>query len=105
MGVKVYKHPRNSDAFYSQADYLYLAEAGVPAHTLAVSFLFPDYHEVGDEWQKIDYDNMAKVDRMIAPALVLMANSEEAPHWNEQHPRAAKDVPPWKEHHPNQHRP
>ena len=104
-GVKVYKHPRNSDTFFSQADNLYLAEAGVPAHTLAVSFLFPDYHEVGDEWQKIDYDNMAKVDRMIALALVLMANSEEAPHWNEQNPRAAKYVKAWKEHHGTEPRP
>jgi hypothetical protein len=98
-GVRVYKHPRNSDAFFSQSDNLYLAEAGVPAHTLAVSFLFPDYHEVGDEWQKIDYDNMAKLDRMIALALVMLANSHEAPHWNEQNPRAAKYVNAWKERH------
>jgi Zn-dependent M28 family amino/carboxypeptidase len=98
-GVKVYKHPRNSDAFFTQSDNLHLAEAGVPAHTLAVSFLFPDYHEVGDEWQKIDYDNMAKLDRMIALALVLVANSEEAPHWNEQNPRAAKYVKAWKDRH------
>jgi hypothetical protein len=105
MGVKVYKHPRNSDAFFSQSDNLYLAEAGVPAHTLAVSFLFPDYHEVGDEWQKIDYDNMAKLDRMIALALVLVANSEEAPHWNEQNPRAAKYVKAWKGRHVTEPRP
>jgi hypothetical protein len=89
-GVKIYKHPRNSDVFFSQSDNLYFAEAGVPAHTLAVTFQFPDYHEVGDEWQKIDYDNMAKLDRMVALALVMVANSEEAPHWNEQNPRAAK---------------
>jgi len=89
-GVKVYKHPRNSDAFFRQSDNLYLAEAGVPAHTLAVSFQFPDYHELGDEWQKIDYDNMAKVDRMAALALVMLANSEEAPRWNEENPRADK---------------
>jgi hypothetical protein len=104
-GVKVYKHPRNSDAFFSQSDNLYLAEAGVPAHTLAVSFLFPDYHEVGDEWQKIDYDNMAKLDRMIALALVLIANSEEAPHWNEQNPRAAKYGKAWNARHATEPRP
>jgi hypothetical protein len=91
-GVKIYKHPRNSDAFFSQSDNFYLAEAGIPAHSLAVSFEFPDYHGLGDEWQKIDYDNMAKVDRMIALALVMVANSEEPPHWNEQNPRAAKYV-------------
>jgi hypothetical protein len=89
-GIKLYKHPRNSDAFFAQSDNLYFAEAGVPAHTLAVSFEFPDYHGVGDEWQKIDYDNMAKVDRMVALALVMLANSDEPPHWNEQNKRAAK---------------
>ncbi len=98
-GVKVYKHPRNSDAFFSQSDNLYLAEAGVPAHTLALTFQFPDYHEVGDEWQKIDYENMAKVDRMIAVALVMLANSEEAPRWNEENPRAAKYLKAWKDRH------
>jgi len=96
-GVKVYKHPRNSDVFFSQSDNLHLAEAGVPAHTLALTFQFPDYHEVGDEWQKIDYENMAKVDRMIALALVMIANSGEAPRWNEQNPRAAKYFKAWKD--------
>jgi hypothetical protein len=98
-GVKVYKHPRNSDVFFSQSDNLHLAEAGVPAHTLAVTFQFPDYHELGDEWQKIDYENMAKLDRMIALALVMLANSDEAPHWNEQNPRVAKYVKAWKDRH------
>jgi Zn-dependent M28 family amino/carboxypeptidase len=98
-GVTVYKHARNSDAFFSQSDNLYLAEAGVPAHSLAVTFQFPDYHEVGDEWQKIDYDNMAKLDRMLAVALVMLANSNEVPQWNEQNPRAAKYVKAWEERH------
>ncbi len=43
-----------------------LADAGVPAHTLAVAFGFPDYHGKDDTWDKIDYDNMARVNRMIA---------------------------------------
>ncbi len=104
-GVKTYEHARNSDAFFTQSDNLHLAEAGVPAHTLAVSFLFPDYHEVGDEWQKIDYDNMAKLDRMIALALVMVANSDESPRWNEQNPRAAKYVKAWKDRHATVPRP
>jgi hypothetical protein len=28
---------------------------------LEMFFQYPDYHGVGDEWQKIDYANMAKV--------------------------------------------
>jgi len=32
----------------------------VPAHTLTVAFNYPDYHAMGDKWQKIDFDNMAE---------------------------------------------
>jgi len=34
-------------------------------------------------------------------ALVMVANSEEAPHWNEQNPRAAKFFKAWKGQHNN----
>jgi len=99
-GVKLYKHPRNSDAYFGSSDNLSMAEAGIPAHTLTVSFEYPDYHGLGDEWQKIDYNNMAKVDRMVAAALVMMANSAEPVHWNEQNPKAAAFIKASKERHP-----
>ena len=38
------------------------------------------YHH---EWQKIDFENMARVDRAIAAALVMIANSDSEPHWSE----------------------
>jgi Zn-dependent M28 family amino/carboxypeptidase len=91
-GIRIYKHARNSDAYFGSSDNLSLAEAGVPAETLAVAFDFPDYHAVGDEWQKIDYDNMAKVDRAVALALYLMANSDQPVHWNEANPKTAPYV-------------
>ncbi|HXA66477.1 MAG TPA: M28 family peptidase [Bryobacteraceae bacterium] len=99
-GIKLYKHPHNSDAYFRASDNLSLAEAGVPAHTLAVSFEFPDYHGLGDEWQKIDYDNMAKVDRMIALALVTVANSDEPVHWNEKNSKAEPFIKAGKERRP-----
>lgn len=91
-GVKVYKNEKNSDPFFSRSDNQSLADAGIPAHTLAVSFEFPDYHQVGDEWQKVDYDNMAKVDRMIALGLMTIANRTAPPHWNEKNPKTEKYV-------------
>jgi len=81
-GVRVYKNEKSSDDYFARSDNQSLADAGIPAHTLAVAFEFPDYHQVGDEWQKIDYENMAKVDRMIALGLLTLANSPEEPHWN-----------------------
>ena len=86
-GVRVYKNEKSSDVFFARSDNQSLADAGVPAHTLAVAFEFPDYHKVGDEWQKIDYDNMAKVDRMVALGLLSIANSIAVPHWNADNPK------------------
>ncbi len=95
-GIRIYKHARNSDAYFGDSDNVSLAKQGVPAETLAVSFDFPDYHSVGDQWQKIDYDNMAKVDRAVALAVYLMAASDQAVRWNEENPKAAPYVRAWK---------
>ncbi|MDQ6678319.1 MAG: M28 family peptidase [Acidobacteriota bacterium] len=86
-GIRVYKNEKSSDDFFARSDNQSLADAGVPAHTLAVAFEFPDYHHVGDEWQKIDYGNMAKVDRMVALGVLTLANSPEVPHWNTSNPK------------------
>jgi hypothetical protein len=89
LGIKVYKDSKASDAYFTRSDNEALARLGVPAHSLTVAFDFPDYHAVGDEWQKIDYDNMARVDRMIALGLLKIANSAQAPRWNTQNPKTA----------------
>lgn len=88
-GIKVYKDPQASDAYFTQSDNSPLAEQGVPAHSLTVAFDYPDYHGLGDEWQKIDYDNMARVDRMIALAVLNIANDPKAPAWNAQNSKTA----------------
>src|SRR5262245_59012511 len=95
-GVDVYKDEKNSDAFFPYSDNQALADAGIPAHTLCVAFTYPDYHAVGDHWEKIDYSNMAKVDRMIALSLVTIANNAEAPKWNEANPKTERYVKAWK---------
>jgi hypothetical protein len=88
VGVKVYRDAEASDAYFTRSDNDALAELGVPAHSLCVAFDFPDYHGVGDEWQKVNYENMAKVDRMVLLALLDIADSEKAPQWNAKNPKA-----------------
>lgn len=100
-GIKVYKDEHASDLYFAASDNQALADAGVPAHTLTVAFQFPDYHGVGDEWQKIDYDNMAKVDRMVAVALLMLSDSTEAPHWDPNNPNAKAYLKAWNEQHQN----
>jgi hypothetical protein len=96
IGVKVYKHEKNSDAFFGRSDNQPLANAGVPAHTLCVAFIFQDYHAVGDHWDKVDYDNMARVDRMVALGLVTIANNPGTPKWDEKNLKSARYVQAWK---------
>jgi hypothetical protein len=96
-GVKVYRHPTNSDSFFGRSDNQALADLGVPAHTLGVAFLFPDYHGAADHWDKVDYVNMAKVDRMVARALLTIADDPIEPRWDESNPKAARYLKAWKD--------
>ncbi len=95
-GVKVVRHPQFSDAFFGRSDNQALADLGVPAHTLCVAFVYPDYHGAADHWDKIDYANMAKIDRMVARALLMIASNPSEPRWVESNPKAARYVKAWK---------
>lgn len=88
-GIEITKNQQYSDQFFNQSDNRSLAMAGVPAHTVSVGYLFPDYHQPSDHWEKIDYANMAAVDRGIALAIVRLAESDQAPEWNASLPAAA----------------
>jgi Zn-dependent M28 family amino/carboxypeptidase len=91
-GVHAVKDEKNSDAYFSLSDSATFADAGVPSSTVSVAYMFPDYHEVGDEWPKLDYDNMAKVDSAIALAVFRLADSAEAPRWNPDNPSTARYI-------------
>ncbi len=84
-GLQVTKNAQLNELFFAQSDNQAMADAGVPAHTLSVGYMFPDYHKVSDEWPKIDYANLALVDRTVAVAVWDVADSTDAPQW--------KDIP------------
>ena len=86
-GIGIVTDEGNSDRYFASSDNLALAEVGVPSTTVSVSYEFPDYHLPGDEWPKLDYSNMAKVDSAIALAVFEMANSRQAPVWNVANPK------------------
>ena len=84
-GLQVVKDAKLNELYFAQSDNQALADAGVPAHTLSVGYMFPDYHRASDEWPKIDYANLALVDRTVAVALFEVADSADPPQW--------KDIP------------
>jgi len=81
-GVGVYVKS-DADDFFARSDNYAFAEAGVVAHTAVVAYEYPDYHAFGDKWQKVDYANMAKVDRAVAAGLLSIADAPDAPHWSD----------------------
>jgi Zn-dependent M28 family amino/carboxypeptidase len=89
LGVEFSKQDGDSDTYFAASDNLPFAQAGIPAHTVSVAYMFPDYHQPGDQWPKLDFDNMAKVDQAVAAAVLAIANSSEAPAWNQSNPKAA----------------
>ncbi len=88
--IRVVKDEKRSDSYYRSSDNAPFAVAGVPTHTLSVTYMFPDYHRPSDEWQKLDYDNMAKVARAVALGIYRLADSAEAPEWNKENPRTER---------------
>jgi hypothetical protein len=79
-GVSVYKR-KDADDFFDRSDNFAFAQYGIVAHTIAVAFEYPDYHALGDKWEKVDYANMATVDRGIAAGILRLADEPDAPKW------------------------
>jgi hypothetical protein len=86
-GTTVYRK-ETADDYFDRSDNYSFALAGVVAHTIVVAYEFPDYHAVSDEAEKIDYANLARVDRGIAAGAAAVANATEAPKWSDT--RAAR---------------
>lgn len=80
-GVGVYAKS-DADDFFARSDNYAFAEAGIVAHTAVVAYEYPDYHDFGDKWQKVDYANMAKVDRAIGAGILAIADTPDAPKWS-----------------------
>lgn len=92
VGIGVYKHEKNSDPFFAASDNQPFADAGIPAHAALGCFIFPDYHRPGDEWHKLDYDNMAQLTRVAALTAWRISNSPKAPAWNQSNPKTERYV-------------
>ena len=83
---------KESEPFFNRSDNVALAEVGVPSTTFSAVYTFPDYHQPGDEWQKVDYEGMARVTNSILEGILNLANSTDAPRWNTENPKTAPYV-------------
>ncbi len=91
-GVQAVNDAKYGDSYFGRSDNARFANVGIPSTTISVTYQFPDYHAVGDEWPKLDYANMAKIDCALALAAFRLANASEAPAWNTANPRVTRYV-------------
>jgi len=89
-GIKFWKHPKNSDSFFARSDNAAFAMAGIPAHTMSVAYIFPDYHQPGDHWEKLDYANMSAVLQPVAMGLRALADASSVPTWDQANPKVQR---------------
>jgi len=99
VGIEVSKHPKNSDAFFGRSDNQALADLGIPAHTLCTAYIYPDYHRASDHWDKVDYNNLAKVLRMVGLGTLMVADVEQEPRWNAANEKASRYLKAWQDLH------
>ena len=81
-GVKL-RNTKHNDEYFERSDNLPFAQAGIPAHTFVAALEYPDYHRPSDTWPKLNYDNMARLDRGLALAILAVADRPDAPKWKE----------------------
>lgn len=81
-GLGIYRKD-TADDYFDRSDNYEFAQAGIVAHTIVVAFEFADYHAVGDEAGKLDYLNLAAVDRGIAAGVAAVADAANPPKWSD----------------------
>ena len=94
-GVKI-DDTKHNEEYFARSDNYSFAKAGIPAQTFVAAYEYPDYHQVTDSWEKLDYGNMATLLRAIALGILDLADREAVPHWNETNPAAKSYWTAWR---------
>ncbi len=61
IGVEIFQHPQFSAMLYRSSDNWSFVQQGVIAHSFSAGSLHGDYHQVTDEWEKLDIPHMTRV--------------------------------------------
>ncbi len=73
-----YDDPKDTNRFFFRSDHFNYAVNGIPI-TFWFDGVHVDYHQPGDEPQKIDYNKMEKVARTIMITLLKVADLKDRP--------------------------
>lgn len=79
VGVETFEHPQFSAQLYRASDNWAFVQKGVVAHSFSAGSLHQDYHQVTDEWQKLDLPHMTQIIRGLFAGTLPIANGDAKP--------------------------
>jgi hypothetical protein len=62
-GTEIFEHPKFSSMLYRASDNWSFVQRGVVAHSFSAGSLHEDYHQVDDEWDRLEIPHMTRVIR------------------------------------------
>ncbi|MEZ6132963.1 MAG: M28 family peptidase [Planctomycetaceae bacterium] len=82
VGVEVFDRQDVGEMLYLRSDNASFLTAGVIAHSFSAGSLHSDYHQVSDEWPKLNIAHMTKVIQGLFAGILHVANSNTGPRKN-----------------------
>ncbi len=79
VDVLIFEHPEFSPMLYRSSDNYSFAEKGVVAHSFSAGSLHDDYHQPGDEWEKLELRHMTKVIQGLFVGSLPIVNGDATP--------------------------
>lgn len=79
FGVRIFEHPEFSSMLYRASDNAAFVDKGVIGHSFSAGSLHDDYHQPGDEWEKLELRHMTKVIKGLFVGSLPIANGEVTP--------------------------
>lgn len=79
VGILIFEHPKMSRMLYRASDNYSFVEKGVIAHSFSAGSLHADYHQVGDEWEKLELRHMTRVIQGLFAGSLPIAKGEVTP--------------------------
>ena len=77
--IEIFNHKRFGKMLYNASDNFPFVQSGVIAHSISAGSLHPDYHQPGDEWEKLNLPHMTKVIQGLVAATLPIANGDLTP--------------------------
>ena len=81
--------PTDPERIYYRSDHFSYAAKGIPV-IFFFTGLHPDYHQVTDSVEKIHFDKMARIARLVYETGRRLANMDHAPERDFKGPRTGK---------------